>query len=618
MSVTPSNRLLTRGLIFVAITMLVSTQAVAHDEDSTEPIEEISITASRLSITDARAERISNEDMGDAAQMVDVITRLPSYALSRSGGYGTLTQIRVRGAEANHTKVLIDGISVNELDSGFNFGVLNTAGIRRVESFNGPLSSIWGSDALSGVLAFSTKPTQSGSNLAVNLGTIGNRDLAADAARVYQSSFIAGTVALSQSDGFNISSQGNEKDGFKQKVVNLIGGQRLESVTYDASLRLNQSSIDYDPIPRDGDRSNDVGRISFGTKVTWEQSNIWRPSLQFSYLSSDLVNYADGVETNDYVFEDLRLTLASIFELQNNVILSTFIEAQEKNFEQRGTASFFGDPNQTQSLNTQSAGLELQKLFDSVELRIALRGEASSEFQDSAGWNTYLGKSFDSNIIYLAAGLAYRHPSFIDRFGYTPDTFIGNPNLDSEKVSQYEFGWIRRSDTWKFRTAIFHSTLTDEINGFVYKPDIFAFTSENIDGKSRRHGLELLVRSRFSYGTIRATLSYVDSVEGSQQEIRRPRQLGSIEFTTREWQGYSGRVALSYNGSQFDNDFSTFPAKRVRLDGYNLLHVSARKKVSQAMSLSIRSENLLDVQYENVIGFNAPPRQIFLSVNIKS
>lgn len=604
--------------IYVAITMLLSPLFATLADETEQEIEEVSISASRLPITDVRAETITDEEIGSATQIVDVISQMPSYAVSRSGGYGTLTQIRVRGAEANHTKVLIDGVSVNELDSGFNFGVLNSAGIRRVEAFNGPLSSVWGSDALAGVVAFSTMPIETGSHVLVNMGPLGNRDVAADIARLDDSSFVAGTAAISQSDGFNISSQGDEKDGFKQKVLNLTGGQRFQTFHYDASLRLNQSSIDYDPIPRDGDRSNDIARISIGTRIGWDTSDVWKPSLKFSYLSSELVNFADGMETNDYVYDDLRLSLASTFQLRNGMKLNTYIESQKKHFDQKGSASFFGNPNQTQSLTTQSAGLEVQKLFDSTELRASIRGENSSEFNDSFGWNAYLGRSFQSNVAYLATGVGYRHPSFIDRFGYTPDTFIGNPNLDSEKVEQVEVGWVRQNDSWKFRTAIFHSTLTNEINGFVYDPGAFAFTSANVDGESRRSGLELLVRRSFSIGTVHANVSYIDSVEENMQEIRRPKRLGWIEFRSTDWRGYTGRFALSYNGSQFDNDFSTFPATRLRLDGYSLVHITISKQVSDTLNLSVRSENLLDVQYENVIGFNAPPRQLFFSVSIKS
>lgn len=618
MFVVSPCRMKIRASIYVAFTMLLSPQLAMFADEAEQEIEEVSITASRLPITDVRAETITDEEIGSATQIVDVITQMPSYAVSRSGGYGTLTQIRVRGAEANHTKVLIDGVSVNELDSGFNFGVLNSAGIRRVEAFNGPLSSVWGSDALAGVVAFSTTPTETGSHLLVNMGPLGNRDVAADIARINDNSFVAGTAAISQSDGFNISSQGDEKDGFKQKVINLTGGQKFQTFHYDASLRLNRSSIDYDPIPRDGDRSNDISRISIGTCVAWDSSDVWKPSLKLSYLSSELVNFADGVETNDYVYDDLRLSLASTFLLPDGMNFNAYIENQEKRFEQHGRPSFFGDPNQSQSLTTQSAGLEVQKLFKAMELRASIRGESSSEFQDSFGWNAYLGRSFQSHVAYLAAGVGYRHPSFIDRFGYTPDTFIGNPNLDSEKVEQVEAGWVQQMDSWKFRTAIFHSTLTNEINGFVYDPVAFAFTSANVDGESKRRGLELLVRRSFSIGTIHANVSYIDSVEENLQEIRRPNQLGWIEFRTKDWRGYRGRFALSYNGSQFDNDFSTFPAKRVRLDGYSLLHITVSKQVSNSLNLSIRSENLLNVQYENVIGFNAPPRQLFFSISIKS
>ena len=101
----------------------------------------------------------------------DALRAMPGLALTTNGHRASLTQVRVRGAEANHLLVLLDGIALNDpaLGSEFNFGALDFAGIQRIEYLAGPQSAVWGSDALAGVLYFDTKPRQNTNRLSLGV-----------------------------------------------------------------------------------------------------------------------------------------------------------------------------------------------------------------------------------------------------------------------------------------------------------------------------------------------------------------------------------------------------------------------------------------------------------------
>ncbi len=124
-------------------------------------IEEVVVTASRIGSVDQRVVVMDDDEVDEAfIHAADALRVLPGVALSTNGHRGSLTQVRVRGAESNHLLVLLDGVALNDpaLGSEFNFGALDFAGIQRVEYLAGPRSAIWGSDALAGVLYLDTTP----------------------------------------------------------------------------------------------------------------------------------------------------------------------------------------------------------------------------------------------------------------------------------------------------------------------------------------------------------------------------------------------------------------------------------------------------------------------------
>ena len=183
----------------------------------------------------------------------DLLQDLPGVAVSRDGNFGSQTGIRIRGAEANHVLVRIDGIEVNDPATGdaYGFAHLTTHDIERIEVIRGPQSAVWGSDALAGVIDITTRR----SNDPVNIGGFvegGSFD-------TFSGGFNAGTrgdtagIDLSASyfntDGTNISRTGSEDDGYKNLTATLLGDWQVTPVLgLDTSIRLNDSKKEFDAI----------------------------------------------------------------------------------------------------------------------------------------------------------------------------------------------------------------------------------------------------------------------------------------------------------------------------------------------------------------------------------
>ena len=179
----------------------------------------------------------------------------------------------------------------------------------------------------------------------------------------------------------------------------------------------------------------------------------------------------------------------------------------------------------------------------------------------AAGTGTRLHASF---------GTGQKAPTFTERFGFFPDQFVGNPDLEPEESTGWEAGM--EQPFWNGRLSVgatyFREELENEINGFAFDPDTFLFTAENLDGESERRGVEVSALARVTAALrFAASYTYTDSnqpdpVTGEDtREIRRPRHAASVNADWRFLD--SGRAGLnanlSYVGDQDDTFFEVTP-----------------------------------------------------------
>ena len=119
-------------------------------------------TATAVDVAPAPVEIIDQAaiDARQSGVPADLLRGAPGFAVSQSGGIGSLTEVRLRGAEANHLLVMVDGVAINDpaLGSSVDFANLDLIGASRIEILPGAQSALWGSDALAGVLSFETTP----------------------------------------------------------------------------------------------------------------------------------------------------------------------------------------------------------------------------------------------------------------------------------------------------------------------------------------------------------------------------------------------------------------------------------------------------------------------------
>jgi len=628
---------------FFALLCLLSLSQAARPDSISIPeaddLEQFTVTASRLPIisdkTGSAITIINQEEIQrrNPLSLSELFRTVPGLSVSQVGPAGSLTQIRIRGAEANQILVMIDGVEANDVSQGseFNFAHLLPNQIQRIEVVRGPQSAIWGSDSLAGVIHIITNQAGAQDNTVMQLG-IGSQDIQqfsiSNRFHIDEAAVSLGLESIS-SQGENASRNGSEEDGYRNTTLS-AGLHRQLNDTYHLamSLRTTRSQTEYDDVdyvttglPVDAPFRSKSQQDFGGITLSYNNHNLSQ-HLRIGLNASDNSNYtypeADTATQGQRQHLDYQLSL-----LMQSHRFTGIIEAERETFEQQGPISLFGNPNKNLSTLNRAVASEYRYSKAKFGLSISARSEHNSDFQSSLSWRLTLAGLLNNGDtkISFAAGRAIKNPSFTERFGYF-NSFIGNPDLRPEQALSYEIGLRQRFQDLRLTLEghLFSNHLENEINGFSYLPELYSFTAINEQGKSSRNGFELsMLWAPTTSVDINASYTYLDSQEQSgAMEIRRPRHAGSLSLSYR---GEKTQSSLSYiiTGAQQDDFYPPYPPyqQRVILEKFALTSLDVTHRLSSRLRLKLQVSNLLDQQYEEVFGYNAPGISLFTALEFQ-
>ena len=369
----------------VAISTFVSGISAFGDENI---VTEIIVSASRLETTEQPVHVVDMDDAPRPLMPVDSLRGISSVAVSQSGNRGSLTQLRLRGAEANHVMVLIDGVQANDpaIGSEFNFGTLHGIGITRIEVLNGPQSAVHGSDALAGVIFIDTTPVANRSAAYLGIGTAQTVTSSIDFARVKSDGYVSTSIGGIKSDGTNVSLAGDEKDAFKNNNLNFNAQHSVANWTVKLTSRLTRSWADFDPtpypafVPIDGDLRSDTDLRLIGLSGIWDGSDFWTPNIHLATTRAQLSNVSEGTISNGSIGKRLTVTFSNNFRLWNDQRLNVTVGHHSEELFRHGVPNEYGDPNQNQQ--TQSSNIAAEYLYTGqpVTASVSIRRDHNSLF----------------------------------------------------------------------------------------------------------------------------------------------------------------------------------------------------------------------------------------------
>lgn len=610
--------------IALAVVALVS-PALAEDE--------IVVTATRAS------DGLSRDQIGGSVTLFsaddlerrqvrvvsDLLRDSPGVAVSRSGPTGNPTQIRIRGAEGNHTLVLIDGMDVSDPFSGeFEFGQLIADDLARVEVLRGQQSALYGSDAIGGVVQYitATGAEAPGARARFEAGSFNTGVLAARVAGVNGPLDWALSGNIYDTDGTPGIPGGQRDLAYENKTV----AARLDYAVTDnlsltAVLRAREATGDFnEDLDFDGLNDDSPG-VYFDDEAVYGLvradlstfGDRWTHALIAQGVEAQRTSYS-SFNTDD---EAQRFKASYV----------TTLRFGSDDFDQRltGAIDYREDSFQTLSLPEQTIEqtgvvLEYNALVGGrFGFGAAVRQDNNTRFDDSTTYRVQASYALtDATRLRAAAGTGVKNPIMSELFGYGFG-YTGNPNLTPEESSGWEIGVEHRfRDALLVGVTYFDNELESEIRLTGFAPA----TPINLTGTSTQQGVELFAQAEFGpQWAFDFGYTYLDADEplvgggGSRTEIRRAEHIASANVSWRTADDRGGlNLNVRYNGDQWDDDFTTFPASMTLLDGYTLVGVGADWRLNEALEVYGRVENALDEDYQEVLGYAGVPLGVFVGV----
>ncbi|HUE78557.1 MAG TPA: TonB-dependent receptor [Sphingomicrobium sp.] len=583
-------------------------------------------TAASVSIIDT--ERI--ERLGEA--LVPALLRLlPSTSVASSGPSGTVAEVRVRGAEAYHTLLFIDGIRANDPAAGNapRFELLNADIASRIEAVRGPQSALWGSEAIGAVIAVDGDAGQaSGLSAATEMGSFGFRRASATASAAPGAARLALALGWQRADGIDIFG-GGDRDGYRNLSGRLRASWRISpvfEVGASGFVLIGRSEFDGSD-PFTFARSHDLeSRDRLRAGQLWVRAGAptsnWSGKLTASLLDSKKRNFFQDAPINQTAGGRLALGGQLEHRFSTGGVTHQLIGAldhENESFEARDTV-FGGFSAQDRKRQHQSLTLEWRADSGPVVVDVAMRHDRFNQFKNATNVRA-------SGLLNLGDGLAVAasygegiaQPTFFDLFGFFPGSFVGNPSLRPESSRGVEASVRFRRSRVQAALTWYRQRLRDEIVDVFDGP---ISSTVNRDETSRRSGLEAeLAWQAGDVLRLSANYSYLDasepgSVSGSQvREIRRPRHSGSVALDGAQGR-FSYGASLAYAGARRDTNFDVFPSQPVRLGSYWLGGARIAYAASRRVELFARAANAFDERYQDVFGYRTEGRSLYAGIRL--
>jgi vitamin B12 transporter len=557
----------------------------------------------------------------------DVLRDVPGVAVAVTPGQ---TQIRLRGSEANHVLVLVDGIEVSDPGSGeFDIGTLQAEIGSRVEVLRGPQSALYGNDALAGVVAYSTASggEREGFSSFVEGGTNNTINVAAryGASGKGWDAALSAIVVSTDGEPNARAIAGNGVRDIGRDSYTLSGKGSVE-VAPDLSLRavgryvLTEGQFNRQDFTF-GSPTN--GLVVDSPGVGFETESLsglvgaslaasggdWTHDLSLQFTAANRQDFAPAGLVNDNESDRIKASYITAYDFGGTGHSLTF--AADYELEGFNNVTNFDDRKEAENVGFVG---EYRYAGERFDFAAALRHDVNDLFKDATTYRIGAGfRVTDTTRLRASVGTGVKNPTLSELFGFFDGVFLGNPGLQPEQSTSWEVGIDQSFAEGRvtLSATFFSAELENEIFTSFPPPDFIA-TPGNRMTRSTRQGVELALAARLGGGFgFNGAYTFLDAEEDGAEEIRRPDHIASAVLDWSDPQGRgSVNLAVRYNGEARDNNFATFPATVETLEVYTLVSLNGRVTLSEGLNLFARAENLLGEDYEQVFSFVAPGTQV--------
>lgn len=604
-------------ILFAALICVVTPLAYA----ATETLDEVVVTATRteqaLTQTLSHTTVITRKDI-ETSQAADVPTLLKSLAgveVTQSGGIGKQSSLFLRGTNSSHTLVLLDGVRINSATTGATeIDQLMLDQIERIEVVRGNVSSLYGSDAIGGVIQIFTRRGKGAPSLngAIGAGTHNTQRASAGIGGEAASTAFNVQVSKYKTDGVSaikpsiVPTVNPDKDGYDNNSVSAnlryaFGDAHSLSASLFDSNGTNQIDNAFGPTTDVNSSKSHIQKVAVVSDNRLGDN--WQSKLQLSQGLDDYQDFLNGVRGASLKTTNNLLTWQNTLHVGENNVL---ILGLEKLKQQVASNTLYTRTDRTDdSLFTGYTGN-----YGAQQVQLNLRRDKYSDFGTANTW--LLGYGFDVTEAWrvtASTSTAFKTPTFNDM--HAPASWGANPNLKPERSRNSELGAHYSNNGQRLDAVYFDNRIRDLIVADVN------WIMQNLN-EARIDGVELAYSGQFGDTGVKlaATQQNPRNAITGQTLLRRAKSFSSVGVTQQlgalkmggEWQ---------HSGVREDNDIVAFPTQRLTLAAYDVVNLTANYALDKHFDLSARVDNLFNKDYMLAHGYNTLGRTLFVGLSYR-
>ena len=621
------------------MTQLFTANVFADNELKTS---DVFVTATRTPISKnnviADVTTISSEDIERAgsSSLPELLQRQPGIEISNLGGPGKVSTLSLRGTSSTHSIVLVDGIRLSAATTGFSaIEHIPLSQIEKIEIVRGPASSLYGQDAIGGVIQIFTKKGVDGFKPYVDIGygSYNTSNFKSGVRAGNNQTTYAINFAAMNSDGFsafvpNPANAANsinlDKDGYKNYSLSSSLSHKInQDYEIDLQYFLSKGKNQFDNRFANfspsfhGNYRNEIKLETYAMNIKGQINKAWQSSIK---LSQSTDKYLDLQKLNNFTFEDdanlkdLYKTTQDQLSWQNNValprgsitLLYDFLKQRIK------TTDVY---EKTQRTN-HGVMVGYSLIEDKHNFQSNFRKDFNSVYEDAVTGNIGYAYSIDPNwTIASSYGTAFVSPSFNFLYSLADSFALGNPNLKPEKSKNIEGSIRYKDDSGSMSLTMFQNKIDDFII-YTAPAEAGSRTSTQNLNKAEIQGLTISGDQFFGHFQIKgsATGQSAKNEDTDKYLPRRASLIGNINLNYYIGNWNIG-VEETFSGKRFDDKENI-----VNLSGYALTNIVADYKINDKLKLNLRLNNVFDKDYslaaEGASGFRyqTPGRSLFANL----
>ena len=592
----------------VAIALSLGLSSVPYSILNAETSEPIIVTATRTAQTAdetlASVTVITREEIERYQQytLPELINGYAGISLAVNGGLGKDMRINIRGTEGDHVLVLIDGVKFGSATTGrAALQHIPLSQIERIEIVRGPHSSLYGSEAIGGVIQIFTRKGKQGIAVSgsIGYGTYNTEEMTVGINGGNKQITYSLNTAYLASNGFDARTTKNpDNDGYRNAslsgniLLNLPQGNSVEFQYFRA-----EGNNEYDGFTTSATYDTDFLQETISSTLKLDLAKDWQSVIKVSQGKDKKKSYKNKVLSSVYNTTRQQIDWQNDVQLSDSQALITGVDYVIDKISGVSTASYSENKRENTALFGQYQWFGKQN-----DLLASIRIDDNEAFGTHTTGNISYGYNINDDLKFITSyGTAFKAPTMNELYAPASGSFEGNPNLKPEKSKNLEIGLTGKLLTGNWQTRVFQTDIKNLI--------VYGLPNSNID-EARIRGIEAELKQSFGHWNINTNITLIEPLNRTTDKIlrRRPETATRLDINRKLAKGLLGATIIN-QGHRFDEDNNT-----TRMGGYTLVNFYSEYQIEKNMTIRAKIDNIFDKKYQTVDGYNSAERAAFISV----